>query len=168
MTERMKKMFIRKGEKRVSPVFATVLMVAMTVVLAAVLYVMVGNCATRNPIPIGVWCDKTEIGSTKATVEFGEMSRKIRPLNLEFVLIRNNTTEATYGFSSNADEQLVLKNGTSIGTLTFENHGDMICVDAGDRMILTSLAPNSEYVLKMIWAPTGDDMDSITFSTISE
>ncbi|HYY48838.1 MAG TPA: archaellin/type IV pilin N-terminal domain-containing protein, partial [Thermoplasmata archaeon] len=35
--------FIRKDERAVSPVIATILMVAITVVLAAVLYVMVSG-----------------------------------------------------------------------------------------------------------------------------
>ena len=162
-----KKMFIRRGEEGVSPVIATILMVVITVVLAAVLYTMV-SCARLSPIPIGTWCDETMVSSTEATVEFGEMSRKIRPMNLEFILIRNSTTEARYGFSSNTDEHLALKSGTGIGTLTFENLGDRICVDAGDRMRLTNLTPNSEYILKMIWAPSGDEMASVTFSTLSE
>ena len=163
-----KKKFIRRDEEGVSPVIATILMVAITVVLAAVLYAMVGTCARLNPIPIGTWCDETMVSSTEATVEFGEMSRKIRLTNLEFILIKNNTTEARYGFSSNYDEHLVQKTGTDIGTLTFENLEDDICADTGDRMRLTTLAPNSEYVLKMIWAPSGDEMASITFSTLSE
>ncbi len=162
-----RKKFIRRDEKGVSPVIATIVMVVITVVLAAVLYFMTSTCATLNPIPIGIWCEDTTVSSTEATVEFGEMSRKIRPTNLEFILIRNSTTEARYGFLSNYDKDLVLKKGSDLGTLTFENHGDDICVDAGDEMKLTNLAPNSTYILKMIWAPTGDEMASIRFSTTS-
>ena len=163
-----KRMFIRKDGKGVSPVIATIVMVAITAVLAAVLYSMVSGCATLHPIPIGFWCNEKVVSSTEVTVEFGEMSREIRPMNLEFILIRNNTTEARYGFSSNYDENLVLKNGPDIGTLTFENLKYNLCVDTGDRMRLTNLAPNSEYILKMIWAPSGDEMASVTFSTILE
>ncbi|UCD91815.1 MAG: type IV pilin [Methanobacteriota archaeon] len=159
---------IRKDEEGVSPVIATILMVVITVVLAAVLYGMVSDCTTPSPIPIGFWCNEKVLSPTEATVEFGKMSREIRPTNLEFILIRNNTTEARYGFSSNYSEDLVLKNGSEIGTLTFENLKGNLCVNEGDRMRLTNLAPNSEYILKMIWAPSGDEMASVTFSTILE
>ena len=43
-----KRMALRKKDSAVSPVIATILMVAITVVLAAVLYVMVGGF-THNP-----------------------------------------------------------------------------------------------------------------------
>jgi flagellin-like protein len=163
-----KKAFIRKDEEGVSPVIATILMVAITVVFAAVLYSMAWTCATPIPIPTGIWCNEKVISSTEAVVEFGNMSRDIRPMNLEFILIRNNTTEARYGFSSNDEEELVLVDGPNIGTLTFENLKNILCVDRGDRMRLTNLAPNSDYILKMIWAATGDEMDSVAFSTILE
>ncbi|MEE9116034.1 MAG: archaellin/type IV pilin N-terminal domain-containing protein, partial [Thermoplasmata archaeon] len=51
-----RKSFIRKDEEGVSPVIATILMVAITVVLAAVLYIMViGLAPTGSVIPTGTW-----------------------------------------------------------------------------------------------------------------
>ncbi len=48
----MKKMWkIRKDKSAVSPVIATILMVAITVVLAAVLYVMVMGFGTEELLP---------------------------------------------------------------------------------------------------------------------
>jgi flagellin-like protein len=58
---------LRKNEEGVSPVIATILMVAITVVLAAVLYVMVLGFADqddRTVDPMGVDVDLSDDGST--------------------------------------------------------------------------------------------------------
>jgi archaeal type IV pilus assembly protein PilA len=60
------KAIIRKDEEAVSPVIATILMVAITVVLAAVLYVMVSGLITgpgSAPKAIGVSITKSSDGS---------------------------------------------------------------------------------------------------------
>ncbi len=49
------KAIIRKDEDAVSPVIATILMVAITVVLAAVLYVMVSGLITTPTTPSSGW-----------------------------------------------------------------------------------------------------------------
>ncbi len=46
------KKYVRKEEEGVSPVIATILMVAITVVLAATLYLMVGNMGTGGNTPV--------------------------------------------------------------------------------------------------------------------
>jgi len=48
-----RKLVLRKDEEGVSPVIATILMVAITVVLAAVLYVMVAELIKTDPTPPG-------------------------------------------------------------------------------------------------------------------
>jgi archaeal type IV pilus assembly protein PilA len=60
------KAIIRKDEKAVSPVIATILMVAITVVLAAVLYVMVSGLITgpgSTPKAIGVSVTRSSDGT---------------------------------------------------------------------------------------------------------
>ncbi len=60
------KAIIRKDEQAVSPVIATILMVAITVVLAAVLYVMVSGLITSpgsTPKAIGVSVSKSGNGA---------------------------------------------------------------------------------------------------------
>jgi flagellin-like protein len=58
------KSVIHKDEAAVSPVIATILMVAITVVLAAVLYVMVSGLITRSDkiAPIGRRCSPVKHG----------------------------------------------------------------------------------------------------------
>jgi flagellin-like protein len=66
----MKKIWrIRKDSEAVSPVIATILMVAITVVLAAVLYVMVlGFGGTSAQTPAATYQKTTQTGGQKITI----------------------------------------------------------------------------------------------------
>jgi len=66
----MKKIWrIRKDSEAVSPVIATILMVAITVVLAAVLYVMVlGFGGTSTQTPAATYMKNTVTGGQKITI----------------------------------------------------------------------------------------------------
>src|SRR6266581_3010463 len=76
---------IRKDEEAVSPVIATILMVAITVVLAAVLYVMVSGLITgpgSTPTAMGVstqpssdgtnGCSLAKVSSTATAIQAGD------------------------------------------------------------------------------------------------
>ncbi len=161
-----KKMFIRKDEEGVSPVIATILMVAITVVLAAVLYIMVITMTGPGRVPpTGTW-GKTEVkSSTEATADFGVITPEQRPMDLKIVLIRNETAQGLYSFSNNDDGTLILESGEDVGTLTYMDLMDNQRVNNGDKMRMTDLAPGSSYELIMAWVPTGDQIDSTTFTT---
>jgi len=162
-----RKSFIRKDEEGVSPVIATILMIAITVVLAAVLYLM-NSCTPYIPqTPTGDWGDKTVVGSTEVVVEYGPMNLRVMPMNLELILVMNDDTEGKYRYSSNDDGELTQAGGAYIGTLTYEDLADNQQIDIGDEIILSDLAPNSNYELIMAWAPTGDQIATTTFSTPS-
>jgi flagellin-like protein len=66
---------MRKSREAVSPVIATILMVAITVVLAAVLYVMVmGFGTTGNQTPLGSLTTVTKLSPTTYKINFGVVS----------------------------------------------------------------------------------------------
>jgi flagellin-like protein len=68
--ERAVRLRSRKRSTAVSPVIATILMVAITVVLAAVLYVLVSGylVVNRDPRSIGIGCSHTSGGTFKCTI----------------------------------------------------------------------------------------------------
>lgn len=162
-----KKALIHRDEEGVSPVIATILMVAITVVLAAVLYIMVINIGGGGPsgMPTGSWGAKKNLDSTSVKVDFARITPEQRPVDLDIVLVRNETTEGKYSFSGNDDGDLILKSGTDLGTLTYADLADNQKVNIGDYVVLTGLAPNSEYTMSMLWVPTGDQITSTTFRT---
>ncbi|MFQ5885379.1 MAG: archaellin/type IV pilin N-terminal domain-containing protein, partial [Thermoplasmata archaeon] len=120
-----KRSFIREDEKAVSPVIATILMVAITVVLAAVFYIMVIGLAPTpgEEAPKGAFASAGSTSSTNATVEFAKISPPPAPVNLKIILQRG-TTSGTYTFGSNADGTvLTLDSGTNVGTITYRDYG---------------------------------------------
>ena len=161
-----RKSFIRKDEEGVSPVIATILMVAITVVLAAVLYIMViGLAPSGSVVPTGTWGAKTVNSNTAVDIDFGKVNPEPKPVDLEIILTRNNTDEGKYSFNNNDDGALVLASGVNLGTLTYADLADNQKVNIGDQLRMTGLSPNSDYTLKMIWTSTGDQITSTTFST---
>ncbi|MCK5291669.1 MAG: type IV pilin N-terminal domain-containing protein [Thermoplasmata archaeon] len=161
-----RKSFIRKDEEGVSPVIATILMVAITVVLAAVLYIMViGLAPTGSVIPTGTWGAKTPISNSAYNIDFGKVNPEPKPVDLELLLIRNGTDEGKYSFNGNNDGLLTHADGVDVGTLTYSDLADNQKVNIGDQLKMTNLYPNSDYTLKMIWTSSGDQITSTTFST---
>ena len=85
----MKKMWKRKKDKSaVSPVIATILMVAITVVLAAVLYVMVmGFGGTQTSTPSGSFT--IAAGTTSGTVTFSQINPVVKYTDCKITVIDN-------------------------------------------------------------------------------
>jgi flagellin-like protein len=163
-----RKSFIRRDEEGVSPVIATILMVAITVVLAAVLYIMViGLAPSGSVIPTGTWGAKTVVSNTTVNIDFGKVNPEPKPVDLEVILTEDGTDEGKYSFSSNDDGPLNLASGVNVATLTYADLADNQKVNIGDQLKMTGLNPGSDYVLKMIWSSSGDQITSTTFSTPS-
>jgi flagellin-like protein len=161
-----KRMFIRKDEEGVSPVIATILMVAITVVLAAVLYIMVFNLGGTEPVvPIGTFEPPEVVDSTTVNVGFGMMSADVRPVDLEIVLMKNGTDQGRYTFPDNEDGQLTLASGDDVGTLTYQDFVNNKKVNAGDEIRITDLSPGSDYTIMLFWGQTGDRITLTDFST---
>lgn len=86
---------IRKDAKAVSPVIATILMVAITVVLAAVLYVMVtGLLAGPGTARPTVGFNVPEIGATQVIVSVGDATPQQALTNFAAVVLVNGTEVA--------------------------------------------------------------------------
>ena len=125
-----KRPIIRKDEKGVSPVIATILMVAITVVLAAVLYVMVTGLLTgpgTGPQAMGVTVSQAG--------------------GINWVLLVSSTPS---GKAYTSTTLTILKpdgssnlTATAWGTLTFATHGcslqkastTAVSVQVGDRIL---------------------------------
>jgi flagellin-like protein len=161
-----KKAFIHRDEEGVSPVIATILMVAITVVLAAVLYIMVMNLGDPiSPAPIGKWDTPKIISSTEVNVGWAKISADTRPMELEIVLVLNLSSEGTYTFTSDDDGVLTVTDGNDVGTLTYADLANNGKVNTGDAIKMTNLTPGTDYKLIMLWKQEGDQMDFATFTT---
>src|SRR3989442_8699257 len=97
---------IREDESAVSPVIATILMVAITVVLAAVLYVMVsglltGPGATRPVVTFG---NSNAVGSNGFSFAVAGADRKGTPPNSRHNLTSNTAFCFTKAIASSMTE----------------------------------------------------------------
>jgi len=139
---------IRKNKEAVSPVIATILMVAITVVLAAVLYVMVmgfGGTSGNTPTATMTYVKGTPInagndvytftiaGVTRNDVKQSDLSVVVAPLPKG-----NNYYNTTYA------------GATYIG--------------AGDTIQLTGLTPGTGYTFTLKYNPTGGAVYQITWT----
>jgi flagellin-like protein len=158
---------IRKDEEGVSPVIATILMVAITVVLAAVLYIMVIGLAPppEGQPPRGQFTPVVT-SNTTATMEFAGFSRVPLPIHLKIVL-STETASGTYAFGANADGTVLsLESGVSMGTITYRDFANNDLVNSGDQLLIAGLDTGTFYTIKMLWKD-GSAMDTKTFATPS-
>lgn len=162
----MKKVWrIRKDSKAVSPVIATILMVAITVVLAAVLYVMVmGFGGGETQTPIGSFTAVEKVGSGQYKVIFGAITPT------------TNFDECKISVNGTADDvnlQTVIDSSGSLtvgGVTIYYNVTDLGGdgkISVGDYITFSNLATASgvEYTVNLIFIETGGSIAEKVITT---
>lgn len=159
-----KRMPVRKDREGVSPVIATILMVAITVVLAAVLYVMVsgliGGGQTARPFVnfSGV--------SSPAAGEWTFSPQPDRTANIaEYqVVVLNGSAVAV---SARALTGCLGVNTTCIGgglTLRIDDIGGTNQLTSGDQFTLSGVqaSPSSDqYTVRLLWAQDSNQVGEV-------
>ncbi|HTY46474.1 MAG TPA: type IV pilin N-terminal domain-containing protein, partial [Methanomassiliicoccales archaeon] len=139
---------MRKNKEAVSPVIATILMVAITVVLAAVLYVMVMGFGTTN-------------GSTPtATMTYAKASGSGNNDNYTFVVA--GVTRNDVKWSDVASVVVVAGGDTAPAyAVTMPNTG---FVGAGDVVTITGLDATKSTSFTLKYTPTGGAVYQLTWT----
>ncbi len=146
---------LRKRREAVSPVIATILMVAITVVLAAVLYVMVSGLIgpTGGGGPQVAFLSSTATGNVNEyKLEVGSVSQAVLLANFQ-VAVLNRTTNAV------AISSVTLASGT-LGTgggvtLVFTDLNTDGKVGGGDFFILQGVKGSNSYTINLLWKASG-------------
>ena len=166
----MKKMWkFRKDSKAVSPVIATILMVAITVVLAAVLYVMVsGYGGGGETAPTGDFSGAQKTGTTTEKLTFGPFSKDTKPTDIKLVVANGTATPYTWTFTADTSGGLTC-NGTQdkLSGISFTDLAGDSKVSSGDYVTLTfsGAGPGTyTWIVSIIHVPTGDVIGDISFS----
>ncbi|MCK4756921.1 MAG: type IV pilin N-terminal domain-containing protein [Thermoplasmata archaeon] len=145
---------IRKKEDAVSPVIATILMVAITVVLAAVLYVMViGFGSGGASTPAGAWKEVGAVDATTAKLEFGAFTTDVQPMDVRFVV--TSTTGAgtgTYNFQYAPTADNTTMNPANAGYFDFNPAGNLI--NQGDSITIWGLTSGATYTVQVFHIDT--------------
>jgi len=156
----MKSWTIRKDEKAVSPVIATILMVAITVVLAAVLYVMVTGLLAGP-------------GATKPQVTFGQPGAVTNGFSFAVAGVSQTKPAANFRVALSANETsagtaVTLAASMTIGgyTITWTDLGGEGDLTGGDtfRVTRTPFPPQTDFVVSLLWSD-GSSVGSRDYSS---
>jgi len=177
----MRKMswLVRNKSEAVSPVIATILLVGITVVLAATLYVMVfGFGANTNTPPVADFTKSSVQGGLKFT--FTPFSKDTTWEMISIVLTDdkdaisfNNTTKASMSSPSGTLTTVTHCDGSrALGSLTiWMNATDLAgngFVNQGDSVTLTTaggqFSKSTIYSIFLVYKPTGDTITSMDFT----
>jgi len=143
-----------RREEGVSPVIAVVLLVAITVVLAAFVYVSVSSMvrSTRAPAPM-VGLQVVEVSNVDIIIEVVATERNTYTLSkYQVVLLVNDSVDSASGMNP-------LQNGTA-GNLTYYDRYTPGKLTVGDLFII-SIVPNTQYELHLIWKENGNPSGSV-------
>ena len=164
------KAIIRKDDQAVSPVIATILMVAITVVLAAVLYVMVSGLIGNPGAGSKPTVSLTQ--SNKLTNGMDILVAGITPTAQQsnFKVNIQNVSAGTYGAAVAAPTTaggagVTVTIGAQTFTVVWQNPGGSGQVSQGDHYVVTSTAIKAgsgiRYSFLLIW----NDGSTLTTST---
>jgi hypothetical protein len=116
-------------------------------------------------VPAGSFVWVSGVTDVTAEAVFGKLSNDPAPMNLKIIL-EHGPDSGIYVFPGNSDGVwLNLDSGVDIGNIRYQDLVDNGKVNLGDYLEISDLDPLSDYTIRMIWAPTGDQIDFETFST---
>ena len=159
----------------VSPVIATILMVAITVVLAAVLYVMVitiaGNGGALTQTPVGNWNDMSSNSGSSATIVFGSIQPDVAPIDLMVIIEDENghIFNLTWPTAVDSSNFTLSCDSTNVTAFYFDYNPSENIVGGGDNIKLYGLEPLTFYYVKVFHYPSSSIMQMAganTFRTL--
>lgn len=151
----MKKIWkIRKQEEAVSPVIATILMVAITVVLAAVLYVMVmGGIGPPPDIQNSGSIEDVDIRSnTSVEIVFGTFGGSISPTDLRLILEDHTGDRITLSWPTPPESESYTMSSSDPAVTGLYRDFNPIAneINPGDSVILSGLASGENYEILLV------------------
>jgi len=150
------KSVIRKDEAAVSPVIATILMVAITVVLAAVLYVMVSGLLTPvgSNKPVLTFAQPALGSDSNISVAIASVSQSVAVTNYRVNLQIGTATGAAVAVAASGTAASVTVSGT-VYRVTWTDIGGEATVNGGDTFRVTGTSvrlPAGSYTLFLLWS----------------
>ena len=151
----------RGNDRGVSTIIATILMVAITVVLAGVLYVMIiglGGGGGDDLTPLGSGTEGEAVSNTSAELTFGAMGSEVGHIDIKiFLAPEGHLTEITLDVPGEAEETdcVIAGHGLTIITATFSDYDwEKKLINGGDKITIHGLAPGEYYVVEVLHVPT--------------
>ena len=145
-------------EEAVSPVIATILMVAITVVLAAVLYVMVigmgGEAVT--PTPVGGWNSMKAITNSSTSITFGNFQPEVSPLEIRIIFEDGDKNMFNLSFSTpvDSDNYTLSCDNLDIDAYYFDQNPGGNLIGSGDYITVYGLKAFTNYNVMVYHYPS--------------
>lgn len=151
-----------KKDSGVSAIIATILMVAITVVLAGVLYVMIiglGGGNTEEMTPLGSWQNVDSITNTSAKLAFGAFTKEVKPIDLRLFIYEDGnlslmTTITIPLVGQDSPCTISDYNASAITGVYTDYAWQSNTMGAGDYIILNGLAPGKFYSIEILHLPS--------------
>lgn len=150
-------------DEAVSPVIATILMVAITVVLASVLYIMVigmgGDAIT--PTPVGGWRSMNVITNSSASMVFGDFLPEVIPTEIKIIMEdeNGNMFNLTWPSIVDTDNYTLSSDDSDFTAYYFDLNPDRGQVGGGDYIMLYGLKPLTNYHVRVFHYPSESVLD---------
>ena len=155
---------IRKDSEAVSPVIATILMVAITVVLAAVLYVMVmGFGGPSSQTPTGAFTSATKVSPTQEKIMFGVISPETKFIDCKLVVALPAGTSYTWDMATGGLTGHTVVEGTIANATDLGLDGK---ISTGDYITITQAAnlASGDWTVTLLYTSTGGSICAKTFT----
>ena len=159
----LRKMMKFEKESAVSTIIATILMVAVTVVLAGVLYVMVIGLggSNENLAPLGSWSSIEPQSNQTIQITFGSFSDEVQPIDLTLYLYhgsdRDNftTIKIITPLAGQLSGCIVSGANESEISATYNDYGyESNSVNGGDYLTIEGLEKGERYTVEVYHAPS--------------
>lgn len=142
---------------------AAIIAVAITLWILSIM--IIGHAPGSCCLPVGSWMEPEIKSPTEVDVPFGHMTPEPPLTDLMIILVMNDSHEGRYTFQSNYSQELIRESGDDVGVLYYSDLTDNEKVNIGDEIQMVDLLPDSEYTIKLYYAPTGDWMATENFRT---
>lgn len=151
--QNMKKIWTERKDEGVSPVIATILMVAITVVLAAVLYVMVMGIQIDPDIQGSGGIQNVDIKSNiSAEIVFGTFGTFTHPTDVKLILEDNDGARVTLTWPTVPDtESYPMKSSDADVSATYKDFTPIANeINPGDSILVVGLNPGARYEIMLV------------------
>ena len=147
-------MNLKRKIEAVSPVIATILMVAITVVLAAVLYVMVINVGSGGGLttaPVGGWSSTDVLTNSSAKITFGDFHPEVTGLDIKVMVQDENENMFNLTWSSivDSDNYTLKSDNEDFDAFYHDFNYEGGQIGNGDYITLYGLKPFTNYNLRV-------------------
>lgn len=154
----MRKVYKNRNEEAVSPVIATILMVAITVVLAAVLYVMVMGMSGDDVdvTPTATWQDAEKVDADSAKLTYGTFGTETAPKDIAVIITLPDDSTMTLKIGGDlTDGDTDMTGVTAPITATYTDlNWEGNSIGGGDYITIDGLTLTGVYEVQMFHIPS--------------